>query len=333
MRLEFDGSTRLKIHDQHEEVKNFQIKGQSFDSIAISRRKSREPTVDGYLLKLTERIDHSPEKQEITNKSIYKRFVVILPRGTEYTGLKLELTDITDNIEKLLDKELIQVRFFDPNEEYPNVILEKVERKRQYARIVTLTNNNDTLNITSPWSNQVVAGRQVLADDLPPEGVAKLYRPSTNEIVSTGDILEGFVGTHYQIIIDREDNIALAKMETEIDGEIVKSVVTNKPQDTITIDDLFFTKAGSYSYRSYATDQNGNETTKQITLNIKIPDITVTNVEKISTTQAAITAELSQDIDEGTVSFQKNRHGYRSPLSTTNGVQDYSLQPKMTIIQ
>jgi hypothetical protein len=335
-RLEFDRNTRLKIYDQHEEVKHFQTYGQSFDTISIARKKSRERTVAGYLLKLTERIDHSPEKQEITNTSIYKRFILVLPRGTAYTGLKLELTNKTDTVEKLLDKELIQIRFFDPNKEDPNVILEKVERRRQYARIATLTDNENTLNITSPRSNQIVAGRQLLADDVPPEGVANLYRPNTKEIVSSGDILEGYVGTHYNIFIDREDNVAMARMKTEINGQIIKNLTTTKQKDRITIDRLFFSEAGSYSYRSYGIDQNGNETVKQITLNIKIPDITITNIEKNSETQATITAELSHDIDEGTVTFQKNRHGYRTNLSATNqgkSTTDYALKPKMTIIK
>jgi hypothetical protein len=143
------------------------------------------------------------------------------------------------------------------------------------------------------------------------------------------------VGTHYNIIINREDNVALAKMETEVDGKIVKSIATHKQKDQISIDNLFFTKEGSYRYYSHAVDHNGNAASKSITLNIKIPEIAITNIEKNSDTQATITAELSQDIDEGNVTFQKNRHGYRSNLTAQNqgkSIEDYELTPKMTVI-
>ncbi|MDR0283211.1 MAG: hypothetical protein LBI53_08255 [Candidatus Peribacteria bacterium] len=94
---------------------------------------------------------------------------------------------------------------------------------RKYARITTLRKEEDTLKISAPRSNQIVAGRQILGDDQGPEGTAKLKRLKTNnEIVSEGDGLEGFVGTYYTIEVEREDNVELASMQIEYNGIIIK---------------------------------------------------------------------------------------------------------------
>jgi hypothetical protein len=86
-----------------------------------------------------------------------------------------------------------------------------------------------------------------------------------------------------------------------------------------------------------ATDHDGNTTTKDIVLTIELPDITITDIEKDSETTATITAELSQDIDEGTVTFQKNRNGFRTNLFATDAqgkkIENYTLRPKLTTIQ
>ena len=153
------------MYDQHEEVKNFRTSGQTFDSISVTRRKNREPSIAGYLLQLTERIDHSPEKEDVNNANIYKRYVLVLPRGESTTGLQLEIKGKSDPVDRLLDREVIEIRFFDPSKDNIAVILEKVERKRQYVRVVGLSREENNLSISGPRSNQIVAGRQLLADD------------------------------------------------------------------------------------------------------------------------------------------------------------------------
>jgi hypothetical protein len=330
--LVFDTTTRLKIADYHEEVKNFITQGQTFDSIALSWRKSREEDVEGYLIQLTERIDHSPEKTTAP-----KKYLLVLPRGTELSSTtQLQLPTTTNRLEQLLSNQnVIEVQYFDPNRASISVIIEKVERKRQYARIVTLRNENNSFLISSPRSNQIVAGKQVLGDDQGPQGEAHLLRIQTQESVSSGDSLEGFVGTQYSVIIDREDNVALAHIEAEVEGTIVKSLETTKKAESISIDNLFFTGATTQRYLFRATDQEGNSTTKEVTLTISIPNITITSIEKNTETTATITAELSQDVDEGTVSFQKNRNGYRDALVAENQgkkIEHYPLKPKLTTI-
>ncbi|MDR2540443.1 MAG: hypothetical protein LBD11_01325 [Candidatus Peribacteria bacterium] len=197
-RLTFDKDTKLKIADTHEEVKNFAIKGQTFDSISFSRRQSQEPSVDGYLLKLTDRIDYSPEKED-TNKNLVETYILILPKGTELTGVQLsfptpKLTRLITNeiqnratptLKEATKNRLIgEIRYFDPNQTTINVIIENIERKWNYAKVATLSETKGILEVNSPRSNQLVAGKQIIGDDQGPEGIASLYRISTKEIVS-----------------------------------------------------------------------------------------------------------------------------------------------------
>ena len=63
-----------------------------------------------------------------------------------------------------------------------------------------------------------------------------------------------------------------------------------------------------------------------------MPEVNITSVEKISDTLARIVAELSQDIDQGFVSFQKNRNDTWTNMVTDNGEKDFALAPKKTVI-
>jgi hypothetical protein len=88
------------------------------------------------------------------------------------------------------------------------------------------------------------------------------------------------------------------------------------------IDNLFFTGTESLQYRFHATDHYGNTTTQDIILNVTIPDITITNIEKETETAALITAELSSDIDTGTVSFQRLRNTLWTNLLATPTLEE-----------
>ena len=125
-------------------------------------------------------------------------------------------------------------------------------------------------------------------------------------------------------------------MEVEFNGEIIKNIDTIKQKDSISVEGLFFTGTQSVKYTFYASDHYGNDTTKEVVINIEIPEITITNIEKNTENLASITAELSQDIDEGTVSFQKNRHGHRTTLVATDQgkkIENYNLRARLNMIK
>jgi len=79
-----------------------------------------------------------------------------------------------------LTGDIIEIKFYDPAEADINVTLQEIPRTRQYAEIATLTKHQEKLSetqaetlslyeITSTRSNQIVAGRQLIADSIGPE--------------------------------------------------------------------------------------------------------------------------------------------------------------------
>lgn len=216
-RIIFDSATILKISDYHEEVKNFAMHGQSFDDISFSFRRNVEDTVAGYLIKFIERVDYAPEKEDQKTPSLISAYVLVLPQNTSLDGLQLSLPSLpliknveeevqdwrTPELKKATKDRLIhEVVYYDTTLPSTTVVVQQIERNWQYAKIATLRKDGaGVLKIASPWSHQVVAGRQILADDQGPEIKALLMRPLTFETVSSGTILNGFVGTNYTLMI------------------------------------------------------------------------------------------------------------------------------------
>lgn len=222
---------------------------------------------------------------------------------------------------------------YDPSSPTIRVILEQIERKWQYAKIASLKQERNTLVLASPWSHQLVAGRQLLADDQGPEIEASLLRPSVSQVVSSGDVLEGFVGTWYTLVIKARDRVALADLQLSQKGKELKAFHgLSSPTASLRLPQLFFTGVQQQEYQVKAVDHAGNVSLKTIKLHIDVPELSLVSVEKLSDEKARITAELSQDIDRGFVSFQKQRQGAWQNLLTEGGVQNFPLAPKKTKI-
>ena len=321
-RIDFGNSTRLKIADWDEEVKNWKVTWQSFDILSFSWKLSG---ADAYLIKLVERIDYSYEKVDYgSNKRV--SYVLALPNGVDVSTLienkvKLELIkdkrkNTIDTIEKLNWKDLVQVVYYDSTKDLANVMISGVERKWYYGRISTLDfdSKDNTYYINSPWSNQVVAWKQVLWDskgwwsDEPPTVHEELFRPSTEQVVSEWDDLEWYVWTRYILNMYWEDNVALAYINVSKDGNILTGKYTSEKEDmlSIPIDMHFYNEEETYDL--YWVDQFWNETEKTVTITFSIPTIKITDVSKNSDWETVdITAELSHDMDEWNVSFQRRR--------------------------
>jgi hypothetical protein len=73
--LPFAKDTELKIADEEEEVKNWKVYGQTYDTLSMSWRLG---DADAYLIKLVERVDHSYEKADYEIKTPV-RYVLALP--------------------------------------------------------------------------------------------------------------------------------------------------------------------------------------------------------------------------------------------------------------
>ena len=298
----------LKIADWNEEVKNWNVKWQTYDNLSFGWTLNNE--VDGYLIKLVERIDHSYEKADFTQNLSSVRYVLALPKWTDLAKLyedkvKLELIKKTDLIEKLLWKDLVEIVYYDNAKALADIVIWNIDRKWYYARISTLDFVWDTYSINSPWSNQIVAWKQAVWDEQPPLAKQNLYRPAVDEIVSEWDDLEWFVGTKYELNIEWSDNVALSYISISQSWVVLDEKYTSKPVDTLKVDiDMHF-KSEQESYNLLWIDQFWNKTEKTITVTYSIPEIT--DIKDNWDDTVAIIAELSQDIDQWNVSFQRRR--------------------------
>ena len=335
--LSFTKDTVLKIADKEEEVKNWKVVGQTYDLLTFTWDLRWD--VDAYLIKLVERIDHSYEKGDYTSLSVPVHYALAIPEGVSLESLyskniKLELLRKTDTIKNLLWKEVVQVVYYDGSKKTADAILNNVDRKWYYARISALNLDGDTYNIDSPWSNQVVAWRQIVWDDQAPLWLPTLYRPSVPEITSQWDDLDWYVWTRYQLIVNWEDNVALYYINLSKDWVILDEKYTAKDKDTVSTNIDIHTKEEKEVYNSMWVDQFWNKTEKVITVNYAIPEITITDISNNSDWETvSVIAELSQDIDQWNVSFQRRRwNSWKTMQRKSSESADISIWKWDTII-
>ena len=336
-RVEFDKGTKLKIADWDVEVKNWKVTGQSYDILSFSWDLS---DADAYLIKLVERIDYSYEKRDYDRRVNY---ILALPNWIELSDLyanniKLELlNDKKDNIktiEKLYWNPLVQVVYYDSQKDKASIIISNVERKWYYGRISTLDLQDGTYYINSPWSNQVVAWKQAVWDDQPPLATQELFRPSTSEVVSEWDNLEWYVWTRYILNIKWKDNVALSYINVSKDGVILAEKYTSLKEDTLSVNLNMHFYNEMETFDLLWIDQFWNQTQKSVTVTYNIPTIKLTDISKNPDGETVdITAELSQDIDEWNVSFQRKRWTVRKTMKKKfSDCADLSIWPKQKVI-
>ncbi len=347
MWLNFGNNLKLKIADLNTEVKKWEVMWQNYDSLQLSRNADQR--IDGYLIKLVERIDNSYEKVDYKTVTPVK-YVLALPEGTDVnelysSGVKLELLKKTGKIgDLLIDDEdkfedlrwdnLVQIVYYSNYKDEVSIMISNIDRKWYYARIATLDLDNNTYKISSPWSNQVVAWRQIVWDDLAPEWNPILYRPSVKEIVSQWDNLEWYVGTKYNLIVNWKDNVSLSYINLSKNWKILDEKYTSNVSDIVSTNIDIHTQDGYDTFSSVWIDQFGNKTQKQIMINYSIPEISITNISKNSDWESvSIEAELSQDIDQWNVSFQRNRGSKWKTLKTDgDGSSDILLSLKQKLV-
>ena len=333
--ITFDRETKLKISDSRLEVKNRKVTWQTYDTLSLSRNAE---DVDAYLIKLVERVDNSYEKLDYSSVSPV-HYVLALPKWINLDSLKsenikLELLKKTDKIEKLYWKDLVEVVNYDNNKNSVWVTISDVDRKWYYVRIATLNFDENVYKINSPWSNQIVFWKQIVWDDQAPDWEAVLYRPSIGQVVSQWDNLEWYVWTKYKLIVNWNDNAALYYINLSRNGKILDEKYTSNAEDNVSVDIDIHTKAESEKYKAIWVDQFGNRTEKIITVDYSVPEIQITNISKNSDGKTiSVVAELSQDIDQWNVYFQKKRWLSWKRLKTKDLESiDFSVWPKQSLI-
>ncbi len=339
--IRFSDDTKLKIADTNTEVKNREVAGQSYDTLSFSWKLEN---VDGYLIDLMDRIDLNYEKKYSHLRPIY---VLALPKWAPSldqlfaSWTKLELIgDEKENFEKIVDlywtwRDLVQVVYYDNNKDLADIVISNIDRKWYYSRIATLNLAWNAYEISSPWSNQVVAWKQILWDEIGPEWESVLYRPSIKQNVSQWNDLDWYVWTRYNLVVNWKDDVALSYINLTKDWVLLDERYTSNSEDVVSTQIDIHTKWGENEvYNSLWIDQFGNKTQKVITVSYSIPEISVTNVSmKSGWKTALINAELSQDIDQWNVSFQRRRWSAWKTMKMSDKVtSDVSLEPGMRLV-
>lgn len=86
---ESSNGSAFKLYDKLVEVKNFKLNGQTFDNLTLSRDNNQSSDQEGFLIRVSDRIDTQKEK---FNTDKY-RYILFLPQGSETSNTKLEYQD------------------------------------------------------------------------------------------------------------------------------------------------------------------------------------------------------------------------------------------------
>lgn len=340
------GDTEIKILDVMQEVKNFSLQGQNFESIQMGWKNSSVlgDKPKGYLIRYTDKIDNFFEKIQtfsfFGSRTTQRKYILVLPQDTSYETWLLSVDTISKKpIIRLLSGEITTVKYYDPNQEIINISLYDMPRQRIYAQIATLQDTSTQksyalYSIASPRSNQIVAGNQILGDTKPPEGEIVLHRDSTNETISTGNMHQWYINTRYTLSAQWTDNVAVQNMSIEKNGTVIFQRTGTQQTWTISIPWLFFTGTTREKYIFKAIDANKNIAKEEVTINISIPKVEIVQINQKDKETSEIIAKIQNDIDEGMVTFQRTRNGEGIEMKWTlaNIKWGYQLSPGQTII-
>jgi len=340
----------IKLCDWNWEIKNFKYNGWNFDSIKVTWMNSMvmwdKPS--WYLIKMIHRSDLFNDKESIVtnaNKELFdKKYILVLPKWAPMTGTKISLEEWTYRTEDLLSWLIFDVLEYNENNKLINLTIQDIPRNWQYSEIYSLDLYEDSLYlINNSSSNQIVAWPQIIADTKWPEPVITLNRPSINQIIDTWEMFDAYVSTHYILNADWTDNVSIDKLWIADSEWNYLSNIDDINEQTwfISLWWLFFTWSDVHKYYFGAIDINGNSEVTEVTLDIKIPKIEITNVQKYGdaiwdiSSPATITAEISNDLDEWYVRFNRYRNDIWQTITWNMwwiDIDKYSLEPYQTII-
>lgn len=339
----------LKMYDENWEVKNFEYNGWSFDDIKISWLNSKNiwDDVDWYLIRMIHRADLFNDKEKIVtnnNQDFFdKKYMLAVPNGTSISGLRIWLEDWIFDIEELLTGVILDVLYYNESQNTIWLTITEIPRNRQYSQIYSLNIDDNLYYISNPSSNQIVWWPQIVSDEAWPEVSLNVFRPSIQEYIEEWNNVDLYVSTNYTIRSDRIDEGWIKKLWiADKDWNIIKEKDNvNSTTWTLELNNLYFTWIWIKNYYFVWLDINGNTSSTQVTLNIKKPDIEITNMTKYWTeafgisSPVTVNAELSHDVDEAYVQFLRNRNGVWEILTWTMGgilVDKYKLNPLQTTV-
>ena len=232
---------------------------------------------------------------------------------------------------------ILAVKYYDPDQESISTSLSEIPRNWQYAEIAALKNiwSEDAQKyiLWSPWSNQIVIWRQLLADTVWPNSTISLYRPSIQKTISQWSDHKWFVWTTYSLQANWKDNIAVAKMWIQQWDTILAMKTWMQETWFIELSGLYFTGNANLDFTFGAQDFQWNQQLDPVRLTIETPDLSIKSAD-LTWSSGQIVAELSHDIDAWLVTFQRQRNQLRQELtgSLSNSLWWFSLKPLQTIL-
>lgn len=323
----------FKLYDSLAEVKNFSLKGQTFDTLSFWWTHTPSEQLSWYLMRTSDRIDSMREK---FNPERWN-YVLFLPQGTSTTGVSLTLDGKTHTLTSLINNNrLYTIKYYNPSNITLNFGISELPRSRQYLQISTLQLNKQNYSQNSPRSNQVLGGRQIIADTEPPRPSISLIRSKKNLVVDEGNQLEGFVGTYYDLEVEREDNVQVGKVSISEGTGMSHSTNIAAPKWKIRLQNLFFTGNVEKTYNLFGQDSEGNQTQDTINLSITTPGISIEKITRFSGRREGIenpiliTSMLETDIDKWDVNFQRQRNNTLKTISATQGWKSITNFPVTT---
>ncbi len=349
----------VKVASPAQEIKNFKVTGQSFDAIQMSwlNQNTLWDTVDWYLLKLNHRIDTYNDKnilyRFLDDELLSKKYILLLPENTKYDSSLIDFKETYYYKSKSSSKPrnileflswwsyswvIADIQFYKPSQQTISLWLQDIPRNWQYTEVVSLKNewtvNKPRYIPSGPWSNQIVAWRQIVADTIWPEVIITLERPSISQVVSTWSTHKWYVWTNYSLTLDWLDNVGISKMWIEQDNKIIYTKQWNALSGRVQLTGLYFTWATSLEYIVWAEDFSKNKQIQKVILNIEVPEITMKKFVPLSESSGQLIAELSHDIDQWMVVFQRERNNVWQEFSGTlaNSFWWFFVWPKQTII-
>lgn len=313
LRLKSDTTGRItikgkqfKVWDDSYWVSNFKRDWQSYENITVSWNDSQEKA-DAYLIELTTRADVLYDKYAHiwNNSKLAVKYILVTPTNETYDWYSLYLR----NNKQLPVKEwsdILQISQDNFRDWKIQILINKIDRRWLYMKVTNLykVDLEKRLYIKSPWSNQISAWRQVWADRSSPTLEVSLIRKSNWQSVSNWFNLNWLINTNYNFSVNWVDNWKVKYSWIEKD----KLILTWTNQSNYNYGNLYLTWVQSIQYKFWAIDHVGNATTQTVNLNIKSPDIQIENVDISDPAWWKIFTKLTENIENWTIRYQRNRY-------------------------
>lgn len=305
----WDNWDEFKIWDEYISVNNFDVVDQDIDSISLSWQSSQDAHIGAYVIKLQNRVDTFYDNFFSDNTEYVLVMDENLDKNTSLFSIEDKLWErfLADHLSNWWIKDL---KTADLNVDTVSVELDDIESEWKYMQVAKVErwfqpwDDNETLEKVWPWSSQVVAGKQIWADDAPPELDVKLYKHWEEEPIQSWQDLELMIWTYYDLELHRKDEWRVEE----------NSIITDDWADTSywsyrKIENIMFEKEWENTFTFAATDHAWNQAVEEVNLEVNPLDMQIEDVQ-INNSFAEVYASIEEKLHENEwkVVFERQRH-------------------------